>query len=74
MSQSKSALVIPTRGEVGGVMQYKNGSHPRITLKPSVDGKAYECTPDDAKWLVTTGDFKIVKTPKATKDKTGGGE
>lgn len=71
---SQSILVIPTRGEVNGVMQYKNGSRPRITLKPSVDGKAYECSASDAAWLISTGDFKKPVTKKATKDKTGGGE
>ena len=74
MADSKSILVIPTKGEVNGIMQYKNGSHPRITLKPSVDGKAYECSVSDGAWLLTTGDFKIVKTTKATNDKTGGGK
>lgn len=76
MSQSKSALVIPTKGEVNGVMQYKNGSHRRITLKPSVNGEAYECTAEDAKFLESTGDFSIAdtKSKKATNDKTGGGK
>lgn len=74
MSDTKSVLVVPVKGEIDGVRQYKNGGHPRITLKPSVDGKAYECTASDAKFLESTGDFEITKTKKAAKEKTPGGD
>ena len=74
MSDSKSVLVIPKKGEVHGILQYKNGARARIKLAPSTDGKAYECSAADAKFLESTGDFEIVKTKKAAKDKTGGGE
>jgi len=73
MSDSKSALIIPTKGEVDGVLQYKNGARSRIKLTPSTDGKAYECSVADAKFLESTGDFKIKKTTKAAKDKPTGG-
>ena len=74
MSDSKSVLIIPVKGEVGGILQYKNGARSRIKLMPSTDGKAYECSVADAKFLESTGDFKIKKTSKAAKEKTPGGD